>query len=283
MFRTRVTVSATLCCLVACTMAIAADESIQETDIAYYGDAPPDSYARSRCRLDVLAPTDQPNFATIVWFHGGGLRVGNRHTGGNVAKRFNAEGIGIVLVDYRLSPKATCPAYIEDAAAAVAWTVKNIQRFGGEPNKVFVAGHSAGGYLTAMVGLAPSYLAKHGIATSQLAGLIPISGQMITHSTIRDERGISERRPIIDAFAPAYYAAKKTPHCLCIVGDQDLPARLEENTYATAAFKAFGNTKFTCHVFHRRDHATIVSRILQRDDEVAAAMAAFIQKVSRMR
>ena len=73
-------------------------------------------YMRQRCRLDVYYPTDVKNFPTVVWFHGGGLSAGNR----SVPKLLKEQKIAIVAVNYRLHPKVKSPAYVEDAAAAVA-------------------------------------------------------------------------------------------------------------------------------------------------------------------
>jgi acetyl esterase/lipase len=268
--------------IVTCAAAAVGQDTRQErvvtvSDIAYYAEQPPDDYARSRCKLDVVYPQGQTNFPTLIWFHGGGLKDGDRRSGDPVARRFTAEGIAVVLVDYRLSPRATCPAYIDDAAAAVAWTIGNIGRYGGDPQQVFVSGHSAGGFLTAMVGLDGSYLGKHGITPSQLAGLIPVSGQMVTHSTIREERHVPATTPQIDALAPAYHAAKESPPCLCLVGDHDLPTRMEENVYCAAAFRAAGNEQFQCQVFQGRDHSTIISGILEPDDQVADTMIRFVR------
>lgn len=75
---------------------------------------------------------------------------------------FMNQGFAVVAVNYRLSPKAQNPAYTEDAAAAVAWAYKHIEEYGGSPRRVFVTGHSAGGYLTLMVGLDKSYLQNTG-------------------------------------------------------------------------------------------------------------------------
>ena len=69
------------------------------------------------------------------------------------------------------------PAYIQDAAKAVAWTMKNIARYGWSRSRVFVSGHSAGGYLTLMLGLDRSWLAAEGVRADDLAGLVPFSGQ----------------------------------------------------------------------------------------------------------
>ncbi len=137
-------------------------------------------YERERCTLDLYLPVAGQGFATIVWFHGGGLQNGHKADAIAVglAKRFSAEGIAVASVDYRLSPQAKFPAYIEDAAAAVAFVRKEISSHGGSDKLVFVSGHSAGGYLTAMIGMDARYLKKHGLETDAIAGYVPVSGQM---------------------------------------------------------------------------------------------------------
>ncbi|MEI6326404.1 MAG: alpha/beta hydrolase fold domain-containing protein, partial [Gemmataceae bacterium] len=143
------------------------------------------------------------------------------------------KGIAVVAVNYRLSPKAKAPAYIEDAAAAVAWTFRNIAKYGGSPKKVFVSGHSAGGYLTAMVGLDKKWLAAHGMDANDIAGLIPLSGQAVTHYTIRGERNIPETQATIDDLAPIFHVRKDAPPMLLVTGDRttELLGRYEENAY----------------------------------------------------
>jgi acetyl esterase/lipase len=111
-----------------------------EKDVSYLAEHKPATvYQIERCRLDLYYPQNEPGFATVVWFHGGGLKAGNRH----IPTGLRNQGLAVAAVNYRLSPKATCPAYIQDAAAAVAWTLRHIDERGGDPNKVFVSGHSA--------------------------------------------------------------------------------------------------------------------------------------------
>ncbi|MGG6550078.1 UNVERIFIED_CONTAM: carboxylesterase family protein, partial [Prevotella sp. 15_C9] len=78
---------------------------------------------------------------------------------------------------------------------AVAWTFENIEEFGGDKDKIYIAGHSAGGYLCLMLNLDKSYLAKWNIDANSLAGAFPISGQTTTHYTIRKERGLPSDTP----------------------------------------------------------------------------------------
>ena len=157
-------------------------------------------------------------FATVVWFHGGGLTGGNR----SVPQQLKEQGLAVAAVGYRLHPQAKCPDYIEDAAAGVAWVFKHIEQYGGDPKRIFVSGHSAGGYLTAMVGLDKRWLARYGIDADRIAGLIPLSGQAITHFTVRSERGIPKTQPIIDELAPLYHVRPDAPPLVLILGDREL-------------------------------------------------------------
>ncbi len=194
---------------------------------------------KQRCHLDVYYPTGVKEFPTVVWFHGGGLSSGQKE----IPEALKQKGVAVVGVNYRLYPKVKAPIYIEDAAAAVAWVFKNIESYGGNPNAIFISGHSAGGYLASMVGLDKSYLGKHGIDANKIAGLIPFSGHTITHFTVRDERGIEGTQPIIDDLAPLYHVRSDAPPLLLITGDREkeLLGRYEENAYMMRMMKVAGH------------------------------------------
>ena len=100
-------------------LAMGADEAVQyktDTDIAYRSGPGLTGYMKSRCKLDVYYPAGEKDFATVIWFHGGGLKNGNRF----VPSALKEKGIAVVPVNYRLHPKVNSPAYVDDAAAAVA-------------------------------------------------------------------------------------------------------------------------------------------------------------------
>ena len=223
-------------------------------NIDYYSDSISlsNEYINERCKLDIYYPKDSSGFATIVWFHGGGLTGGNKE----IPTALKEKGVAIVGVNYRLSPKANAPAYIEDAAAAVSWVFNNIENFGGDSTLIFVSGHSAGGYLASMIGLDKSWLNKHAIEADRIAGLIPFSGQVITHFTIRNERGIADTQPIIDRYAPLYHVRADAPPLLLITGDRELEmlGRYEENAYLMRMMRVVGHKETKLYELDGYDH-----------------------------
>ena len=223
-----------------------------ESGLAYRPDSEPDVYARERCKLDVYHPVGASAAPTVVWFHGGGLTGGNR----SVPSALKGQGITVVAADYRLSPKAKAPAYIEDAAAAVAWTFKNIARYGGDTNRIFLSGHSAGGYLASLVTLDRRWLAVHSVDPDRLAGLVPFSGQSITHFAIREERGLGRTRPLIDDLAPVYHVRNDAPPILLISGDRnhELLGRYEESAYFWRMLKEVGHPSVELLELQGYDH-----------------------------
>ncbi|NCF89198.1 MAG: alpha/beta hydrolase fold domain-containing protein [Verrucomicrobiaceae bacterium] len=198
-------------------------------DISYRSGDQLSDYTKERCRLDLVHPIGLKDFPTVVWFHGGGLKAGSR----SVPTGLQKKGLAVVAVNYRLHPQVSAPTYIEDAAASVAWTLTHIAEYGGDPKRVFVSGHSAGGYLTSMIGYDKRWLVKHGVDADDLAGLIPYSGHTITHFTVRAERGIDGKQPIIDDLAPLFHVRKDAPPTLLVTGDRELEmlGRYEENAY----------------------------------------------------
>lgn len=236
-------ISTLLLLIILFTSSATAQETAYKTlsDIPYYPEEVrlQDSYIRERCVLDIYYPVNKKDFTTVVWFHGGGLTGGSKE----LPDALKNKGLCIIGVNYRLAPKVKAPAYIEDAAAAVAWVFRNIKRYGGDASRIFVSGHSAGGYLAMMIGLDKQYLAVHGIDADSIAGLIPFSGQTITHFTIRKENNINEKQPVVDKYAPLFHVRSDAPPMLLITGDRELEmlGRYEENAYLARMMKVAGH------------------------------------------
>lgn len=253
-------------------------------DILYKPGSDLTAYELERCKLDLYLPA-KPGFPTLVWFHGGGLKTGDADMEftQKIAQSLVDDGIGFVIVHYRYSPKVTYPAYVEDAAASFAWTVRNIEKHGGDPKKVFIGGHSAGGYLAAIVGLDPKRLKEFGLPLDSVAGTIPVSGQMLTHYTIREERKLDKYNVIADEAAPIYHSRKDTPPMLVLYADKDMATREEENVYFVSTMKAAGNKHVHGVLVNDRDHGSIARNIANAEDPARLAIVKFINEVSQER
>lgn len=151
-------------------------------DVVYY-EGP--GYDDDKHRLNLFIPPGEGPHPVIVFVHGGCWFFGDRieftdpYT--NLGRRFAGRGILTAIISYRLSPEHKHPAHIEDVAAAVAWTFANVQDYGGDPDRIFLMGHSAGAQLAALAASDPTWLGRHGIRPAQLAGVVGIAGPYDVH------------------------------------------------------------------------------------------------------
>ncbi len=215
-----------------------------------------DPYISSQCKLDVYLPKKASSLPVIVWFHGGGLTGGTKE----IPEELKSDQYIIVSVEYRLSPGVKAPAYIEDAATAVAWVFNNIAQYGGDTNKVFLSGHSAGGYLSMMLTMDPTWLSKRNISVTRIRATIPLSPQVITHYTIRAETKINELQPVISQYAPINFIKASSPVIIDITGDREMElyGRYEENAYFIRMMKLAGNKRVSLHELQGFGHGAML-------------------------
>ena len=269
-------------------MTASAAETKVIKDIAYKDDVISQTpYEQERCKLDLTVPVGPKGFATYVWFYGGGLKNGAKDLRteycAEIRESLAQAGVAVVTPDYRLSPKVKYPAYVDDAAAAFAWTVKHIAEHGGDPHKVFIGGHSAGATLALLVGMDPDRLKPHGLTLGSVAGIAQVSAQVLTHFTIREERGQSRYAITCDEAAPAFYVRKTLPPILTIYAQNDMLSRAEENMFFVATLKAAGHAENYSLRVDDRDHATVGHGIRNLDDPARLAILSFIAKQSATR
>ena len=249
-------------CATACS-AMGGDGFRSIKGIQYYPDdaiEANDTLKKERCRLDLRIPEGVSNFPVVVWYHGGGLVAGSRGGYCQIC-RDPANGIGGVSVGYRYLSQVAPADTLGDAAAALAWTLKHIAEYGGDPKKVFVSGSSGGGYLTAMVGMDPKWLAPYGFKPTDIAGLMPETGQMTKHFNVRKYTGDKDPQFLskIDAWAPLAHAAADLPPICLMVGENEIDwlCRAEENRLLYASLLALGHRDVEFHSFPGRRHGTM--------------------------
>lgn len=182
--------------------------------------------AGDRQGLDVygVGKADAP---VVVFIYGGGWKEGDKAQYKFVAASLAARGFVTVVPDYRLYPVARFPVFLQDAAAAVAWVKRNIARYGGDPRRIFLMGHSAGAHIVAMLTLDPQWLKADGVDVDRdIAGAVALAGPydfLPLHDPVLE-----------DIFAPAgdlrltqpiTFARGNAPPMLLATGDSDTTVR----------------------------------------------------------
>jgi len=220
-----------------------------------YGESP-------RQKLDVYEPSQKLDRAApvVVFFYGGSWQFGERRNYRFVGQALADHGIVAVLPDYRLYPEVTFPGFVEDGAKAVRWTHDNVARFGGDPSRVFLMGHSAGAHIATLLALDEHYLKDVGRSREIVRGVIGLSGPYDftpgeeSRVVFRMSRG-DKADPAIE---PIHFAAAAAqgPPLLLIHGGRDSVIG-QDNTvkFARAVQDAGGDARAV--VYSKLDHAGV--------------------------
>jgi acetyl esterase/lipase len=154
------------------------------------------------------------------------------------------KGVAVVSGEYRKYPNgAKYPDFLEDCASVVAWAKQNVGS--GQYGKIthfYVGGSSAGGYATMMLCFNPAYLAAHGLSNDDIDGYYHDAGQPTAHFNVLKERGIDERRIIVDETAPLYYVDETPyPPMELVVSEHDISNRYEQIQLLMGTLRHFGH------------------------------------------
>ena len=248
------------------------------TDLDY---VPTAEYAAKKDRLDVYAPAGAKGAPVVVSIHGGALREGDKSKEGFVGQLLAKAGFVAVIINYRLSPGVSHPAHVEDAAHAVAWARTHAAEYGGDPQKLFVIGHSAGAYLAALLTTDAKYLAAYQMSAKDLKGVVPVSAFFYV-----DRTGVAPDRPkdvwgtdpaAWKAASPAAYLRKDAPPTLLLYADGDADWRRQQQADFQSEMKKAGASTIETRMITGRDHSSIWGRMKNANDETAAAIIAFIK------
>ncbi len=223
---------------------------LEKMDVVYT--SAQDSYSQEKCRVNIHFPTNEKDFVTVIWFHGGGLTGGRN----DIPQELKNKGIGVISVGYRFTPNVRVEDILHDAAEAVKWSYTHVEKYGGNKNKFVLAGHSAGAYISLMLGLNKSYLAEKGIDVDSFMGIGALSSQTITHVAARKEKRIPELQPLIDEWAPLFWVRKDAPPIMLVTGDRELEmlGRYEENAYLERMLKLVGHKAVSLMELDGYDH-----------------------------
>ena len=163
--------------LVACSPIRALNALVPSASYALTADVPYGPLARQK--LDIYRPVQaapSAGWPVVVFFYGGSWNRGEKREYAFVGEALASRGVLTLIADYRLYPEVRYPEFLRDSARALAHGLQNARGLGADPRRVFVMGHSAGGYNAAMLALDPRWLAETGHATTELAGFIGLAG-----------------------------------------------------------------------------------------------------------
>lgn len=196
-----------------------------------------------RLKLDVWVPSGRSSAPrpVVVFFYGGGWTSGERGDYGFVGRAFAASGFVTIIPDYRLVPQVRFPAFIEDGAQAIRWARDHAAQYGGDPQRIDIAGHSAGAYIGAMLALDRHYLVDAGVEPALIRAAALLSGPYdfypFTEQRSRDALG-AWPRPL--ETQPIHFVRPDAPPMLLMHGSADTVVRPRNSQRLAAALKRAG-------------------------------------------
>jgi acetyl esterase/lipase len=244
-----------------------------------FGDHPAHKIAVYRVGGEPASP-----LPVIVFYHGGGWHSGDPDDYGFVARGLAPEGFLVVLAGYRLRPEGIYPAMLEDSAAAFAWARANVARLGGDPERMFVAGHSAGAYNAAMLALDGRWLGRHDLAPDAIAGVIGLAGpydfypfdKESSRATFGHWQNPRETQPV-------RHVSADTPPMLLLHGEEDTVVRPRNSRALAAALESVG-AQVEARFYPGMDHNDPLLGMVspwRRNRQVLDPIVAFVRDAER--
>jgi acetyl esterase/lipase len=228
-----------------------------------------------RQRLDIYVPTGKAEnpYPVLVFFHGGAWRDGERDGYGFLGRAFAARGIVTVVADYRKAPKVRFPAFVEDTASAIAWVHANIGKHQGDPQQLFIMGHSAGAHIAMMTALDKQWLAAKSLDPSLIKGVIGLAGPYDFLPLTTDSSKIALGAwPDLSETQPINYARADAPSMLLLTGDIDTVVKPRNSKMLSAKIRELGGAE-RLQIYANVDHADIMMAIARPFRKKAPVLA----------
>lgn len=265
------------------TSAALATEPQVHRDLAYTEPA-------DQCRrLDVYAPADGEGRPILVWLHGGGWRKGDKASVQRKPEAFVDKGFVFVSVNYRFVPQVSVKEMTGDIAKAIRWVRDHAKEYGGSPDSIFVAGHSAGAHLSALVCTDEGYLKAEGVALSAIKGCIPVDTAVYDIPRQLESAGPLRAALYTSAFGEDETAQKQLSPITHVVRNKGIPPFLilhvadrPDSTAQSQSFaKALNEAGVQAKVVpgNGKTHATINRELGLPNDEPTKALFEFLEKL----
>ena len=236
--------------------ALASANSLQSATGLAYGRLP-------RQQLDLYLPRSSApagGYPVVVFFYGGSWNRGERAEYRFVGEALAARGVITLVADYRLYPEVRYPDFLDDCALALAWGLREAGRLGGNPQRVFVMGHSAGAYNAAMLALDPSRLAPTGFGLQALAGWIGLAGPYDFLPIVNpDARPVFFHPDYPPGTQPLEHAGAGAPRSFLAAAETDVLVNPQRNSVQLAQKLRRAGVPVDLHLYPRVNHITLVA------------------------
>jgi acetyl esterase/lipase len=210
-----------------------------------------------RHRLDLYRPRAARRPAPVVIFlYGGRWQHGSKDEYRLVGDALTRQGLVAVIPDYRLYPQVTFPAWVEDGAAVVRWVRDSISGYGGDPRRIFLAGHSAGAHTAVLLALDQRYLREAGVPAGTLRGVVSLAGPVATEWTDPDVQALMGPAGDWPRTYPLTYADSSGTPLLLLHGAMDKVVTPENSTRLAARIREHGGRARTV-IYRGLDHVGI--------------------------
>ena len=205
-------------------------------DIAYGQDA--------RQRLDIYTPADGQRHPVLVFVYGGSWQSGKRQTYAFVGKQFAKAGYTTVVIDYRLAPTHVFPDYVLDTANAMGWVYRHIAQYGGNPDQLFVMGHSAGAFNVVSAVDDKRFWSQAGIPDKAVLGVIGLAGPYDYNFRVGSTQVAFPKDSTQQQVMPVYHIRQGIPPHLLVTGSKDTVVYPQNaDSLQQAIVKAGGNVE----------------------------------------
>jgi acetyl esterase/lipase len=249
----------------------------RHTDISYGADP--------RQRLDVYSPPHASMRPVVIFWYGGSWVVGNKKDYRFIGTTLAEEGFVTVVADYRLYPQVTFPAFDEDGARAISWVQEHVQPLGGDPQRIVLMGHSAGGHTAAFLAYNHEFLKRFGADPRGIVGVVGLSGTYVLEPDPGDERAAFPAPYTENDWQPIRFVDATAPPTLLLHGADDKDVLPAEAVQLRDTLQR-EHVRVELHIYPRTGHGATVASFAPGTHWVTPALkqtTAFIRSVAHTR
>ncbi|GAB3703388.1 hypothetical protein GCM10027592_33320 [Spirosoma flavus] len=243
--------------------------------------------ASERHRLDVYVPrsaTSKPR-PVVVFIHGGSWNSGSKNMYSFVGRRLTSQGVVAVLINYRLAPTVEVPDMAVDCARALFWTSLHIAEYGGDPNQIFVMGHSAGAGLAALLATESHYFTQLGLSENPIKGAIlddPAGLDMFDYLKKMEYPGddqylipFGKNADVWRAVSALYHVSANCPPMLLYTGEKTYPSIIKSSRKFEQELKKFG-ISHTLTVIPGKKHVGMAVQLFWKSNLIYKDLRKFV-------